>query len=131
VYQQLGQCFPKHELWEAGAVTRGTVLVCPPGAGRSAMLRDAGTVRTAVLTGWSVHPSTRYRYGVDAAFPLSDHADFADLIAFVKQVAPKQVYTLHGFAADFAQTLRELGFKAQALSEPEQLWLALEYAIDE
>jgi len=40
-------------------------------------------------------------------------------------VNPKKVYTLHGFAADFAQYLRELGFDAQALSEEEQMLLAL------
>jgi len=43
----------------------------------------------------------------------------------VKRVAPKKVFTLHGFAADFAQTLRELGFDARALSEQEQLALPL------
>src|SRR5437899_8114023 len=37
----------------------------------------------------------------------------------------KKVYTLHGFAADFAQTLRELGYDAQALSQDEQFALAL------
>ena len=58
-------------------------------------------------------------------FPISDHADFPDLIEFVKQVNPKRVLTLHGFAADFAQTLRELGYDAQALSEDEQMTLGL------
>ncbi|HEY0456934.1 MAG TPA: ATP-dependent DNA ligase, partial [Verrucomicrobiae bacterium] len=59
------------------------------------------------------------------AFPLSDHADFPDLIEMVRRVKPKQVFTLHGFAADFAQTLRNLGFDAQALSEDEQMALPL------
>jgi hypothetical protein len=57
---------------------------------------------------------------------LSDHADFPDLIEFVKQVAPKKVYTLHGFAAEFAQTLRDLGYDAQPLSEEDQLALPLQ-----
>src|SRR6185369_5540614 len=82
-------------------------------------------VRLAVLTGWAVDPSCRYRYGADAAFPLSDHADFPDLVELVKQVAPRKVFTLHGFAADFARHLRELGFDAQALSEAEQMMLPL------
>src|SRR5262249_21393546 len=42
-----------------------------------------------------------------------------------KQVAPKKIFTLHGFAADFAQTLRGLGFAANALSEDEQMALPL------
>ena len=70
-------------------------------------------------------PSCRFRSGTDAAFPLSDHADYPGLIEFVKRVAPKRVFTLHGFAADFARTLREEGFDAQSLSEEEQLDLSL------
>ena len=41
----------------------------------------------------------------------------------VRRVAPKKVYTLHGYAADFAQAVRERGLDAQALSEPEQFLL--------
>ncbi len=51
--------------------------------------------------------------------------DFLELIEFVKQVQPKRVFTLHGFAADFAETLRDLGFDARPLSEADQLTLPL------
>jgi DNA ligase 1 len=124
VYEQFGQCFPKYEPYEAGQ-TSGKVLLCPPSVVNSAMLRNLGRHRTAVLTGWAVDLNCRYQYRADAAFPISDHADFPDLIDFVKQVSPKRVLTLHGFAADFAQTLRELGYDAQALSEDEQMTLRL------
>src|SRR5205807_7453192 len=69
-------------------------------------------------------PNCRFRYQCDAAFALSDHADFPDLIELVKKVNPKRVLTLHGFAADFAQTLRDLGYDASPLSEEEQFTLA-------
>src|SRR5262249_42104376 len=91
----------------------------------SAMLRNLGKSRTAILTGWAVEPNCRFRYQCDAAFPLSDHADFPELLEMVKRVQPRKIYTLHGFAADFAQTLRELGYDAQALSQQEQLALGL------
>lgn len=35
----------------------------------------------AVVTGWALH----FRFNTDAAFPLSDHADFNDLVYFVQQ----------------------------------------------
>jgi len=124
IYEQFGQCFPPYHPYEAGKA-RGRVLLCPPNVAGSAMLKKMGRVRLAVLTGWAVDPSCRYRYGADAAFPLSDHADFPDLVELVKQVAPRKVFTLHGFAADFARHLRELGFDAQALSEAEQMMLPL------
>ncbi|MCD6052162.1 MAG: ligase [Verrucomicrobia bacterium] len=125
IYEQLGHIFPPYEKLDP-ATARGKVLVCPPNANRSAVLRQVGPIRTAVLTGWAIDPGCRYQSQCDAAFPLSDHADFPDLIEFVKRVVPRRVYTLHGFAADFAQTLRDLGFDAQALSESEQLSFRLD-----
>jgi DNA ligase-1 len=127
IYEQFGQRFPTYERYEAGSA-RGKVLLCPPHVINSSLLRNLGKTRTAILTGWAIDPNCRYRYRCDAAFPLSDHADFPDLIDFVKQVQPKQIYTLHGFAADFAQTLRNLGYDAQALSQDEQLALPLAIA---
>ncbi len=111
----------------AGAA-RGKVLLCPPSVVNSAMLRTLGRTRTAILTGWAVDPNCRYRYRCDAAFPLSDHADFPDLLEFARRVNPKRVFTLHGFAADFAQTLRDEGYAAQALSEEEQFSLNLGFS---
>lgn len=125
IYEQFGQCFPKCEPYEAGAA-RGKVLLCPPNVINSAMLRNLGKSRTAILTGWAVDPNCRFRYQCDAAFPLSDHADFPDLLQLVEHVQPKKVLTLHGFAADFAQTLRDHGYDAQALSQQEQFTLAFE-----
>ncbi|MFZ9747160.1 MAG: ATP-dependent DNA ligase, partial [Opitutaceae bacterium] len=81
--------------------------------------------RTAVVTGWALDPGAIHRHQCDAAFPLSDHADFNDLLRFVEQVNPRRVYTLHGFARDFAATLRERGIEAWALSEENQLDLGL------
>lgn len=124
IYEQFGQCFPPYSKYESSRA-RGTVLICPPNAVTASMLRNLGPARVAVLTGWAVDQNCRYRYQAHAAFPLSDHADFPDLVQMVKQVNPRQVYTLHGFAAEFAQTLRDLGYQAYALSEDEQLSLPL------
>ncbi|MBI5228031.1 hypothetical protein HY988_05570 [Candidatus Micrarchaeota archaeon] len=41
----------------------------------------------AVTTGWAM----QWRYDADAAFPLSDHADFDDLVYFVEQSGAKKV----------------------------------------
>lgn len=81
--------------------------------------------RTAAVTGWAVDSSTLYRCGCDAAFPLSDHADFNELLEFVDRVSPRTVYTVHGFARDFAQTLRRRGIEAWALGETNQMELAM------
>ena len=72
-----------------------------------------------MISGWAVDPNAIYRYQVDAAFPLSDHADYDDLLRYVELVQPKRVLTLHGFAAEFARDLRERGIEAWALSAAE------------
>ncbi len=124
VYEALGQTFGKCAAWDPDAA-RGHVVLAPPGAGLPALRQRLGRSRVAVLTGWAVDSSCRYQYRADAAFPLSDHADFADLVALVRQVGPKKVFTLHGFAAEFASHLRSLGYDAAALGEQEQLELRL------
>ena len=82
-----------------------------------------------MISGWAVDPGAIYRYQVDAAFPLSDHADYPDLLRYVELVQPKRVLTLHGFAAEFARDLRERGIEAWALSEENQLELTLKTTI--
>lgn len=124
VYASLGWSFPPYETLDFRTAA-GKVILAPPGMALEPLRRKLGPTRVAALTGWAVDSGCRYQHGSDAAFPLSDHADFPDLVEFVRRVAPRQVYTLHGFAADFAAHLRTLGFQAQALSQSEQLELVL------
>jgi Cft2 family RNA processing exonuclease len=124
IYEAFGWRFPDYELFsqKTGA---GKVVIWPPSLSRDSRLKALGAIRTAMVTGWAIDRSCRYQFGVDAAFPLSDHADYEDLVSFVRRVNPRKVFTLHGFAADFAGALRTLGFDSQSLSQEEQLTLPL------
>ncbi len=124
IHEEFGQRFPEHRKFE-GELPAGHVVIAPPMSNLATALGNACKVRTAVATGWALDSGCRYRYGTDAAFPISDHADFPELLEFVTRVAPKRVFTHHGFAADFAWTLRDLGYDARALDGPEQLTLQL------
>lgn len=57
--------------------------------------------KCAVATGWALH----YRFNTDTAFPLSDHADFEDLVSFVEQTGAKKV---EFFCGDGSAVLRRL-----------------------
>ena len=127
IYEQFGQAFCEYDRYDANDVT-GKVLICPPSANRSRMLEKIRRKRVAMISGWAVDPNARYRYQVDAAFPLTDHADYTDLLRYVELVQPQRVLTLHGFAAEFARDLRERGVEAWALSEENQLELMLPQA---
>jgi DNA ligase-1 len=120
IYEEFGQSFCKYVRYNADDVA-GKVLICPPSANRSRMLETIPRKRVAMISGWAVDPNAIYRYQVDAAFPLSDHADYTDLIRYVDLVRPRRVFTLHGFAAEFARDLREHGVEAWALNEENQM----------
>src|SRR5438270_1647994 len=124
IYEQFGHSFCKYVRYNKNDVA-GKVLICPPSAAHSPMIEKISRKRVAMITGWAVEPNAIYRYQVDAAFPLSDHADYNDLIRYVDLVQPKRVLTLHGFAAEFARDLRERGIEAWALSEENQMELRL------
>jgi Cft2 family RNA processing exonuclease len=126
IYEQCGTDFPVWHEFDARAYG-GHVVICPPHHhGRSGgLLSRIPAARTAVITGWALDPGATYRYQCHAAFPLSDHADYPSLLRFVELVQPRRVLTLHGFAADFAATLRAHGTEAWALGEANQLEMPL------
>jgi DNA ligase 1 len=107
------------------AQAAGYVLVFPPNLARSPQLQRLPNRRTAMLTGWALHSSAKYRYGVDAVFPLSDHADYPELIETVERVRPRHVRVVHGYTRDFAADLRRRGYDARTFDPAEQLELSL------
>jgi DNA ligase-1 len=124
IYEEFGQSFCKYIRYNPNDVA-GKVLICPPSANGSPMLETIPRKRVAMVSGWAVDPNALYRYQVDTAFPLSDHADYTDLIRYVELVQPRRVFTLHGFAAEFARDLRERGVEAWALNGENQMELRL------
>jgi len=66
----------------------------------------------ARFTGWAMDGMT----GADAAFPLSDHAGFDELLQTVRKVNPNIVLTTHGFSENFARILGEEGYRAIPLA---------------
>jgi len=69
-------------------------------------LTDAFGKKTvsASVTGWALH----YRLNVDAAFPLSDHADFYDLKYYVEQSGAKEVEFFEGDGSKLLQAVSPL-----------------------
>ena len=100
-------------------------MVAPPGSALKTLREGLGRSRVGVITGWAMDPGCRFRYQADAAFALSDHADYPELMELVRRVEPKVVYTVHGFATEFAADLRRAGVEAWALGRQEQLELGL------
>lgn len=125
VYEHSGFEFPLYSPFDE-SIPPGHIVICPPQSAKSPWFQTLTNRRTATITGWALDPATRYRSGCDEVFPLSDHADFDDLLTFVERVNPTRVFTVHGFAEAFAQTLRAKGIEAWALGRGNQLELMLQ-----
>ncbi len=108
---------------EAVLKKRPWIVVSPASSGRSQFiksLRDNYGAVVIAFTGWAVDPRYSYMMGVDYAFDLSDHCDFKELVQLAKYCNPSKIYTVHGFAAEFAEHLKFLGFDAEPLEGIEQ-----------
>jgi putative mRNA 3-end processing factor len=122
VYEAEGMPLPGARALGPEGAGPGEVVVCPPHLLGSVAMRGVRRRRTAVLTGWAIDGGRTFR-GVDAAFPLSDHADFPSLVRYAKATGAGRVYTVHGHADAFAAALRREGLRAEPLREQQQLEL--------
>ncbi len=65
----------------------------------------------ASATGWAMGRSRG-----SVSFPLSGHADFNQLLEYVRLARPREVLTVHGFKKEFASYLsRKLGVRAREI----------------
>lgn len=107
-------------------IAAGVCVISPPQCLKQARFQNKKLFRSTMMTGWALDPSARYRYRSDAAFPLSDHADFPDLLRTVEIVQPKIIRTVHGSTRELAATLRLKGYEAWSHYGDDQLDFAFE-----
>jgi Cft2 family RNA processing exonuclease len=117
IYRELGVEFSgPYERYDRERL-KGRVLIAPPGCRRQPMVQNIERHTTIMLTGWAVGKSAPYMYrDVDLVLPLSDHADFDDLVRLVRETGAERIITMHG-PRKFAAILRELGFNAEHLAQ--------------
>ena len=121
VYESHGIAFPNVRSLPPEGPDAGEVVVAPPHLARSPAMRGVRRRRTAVLTGWAIDGGRHFH--ADAAFPLSDHADFPSLLKYAKATGASRVFTVHGFSDVLAAALRKEGIRSEPLVEERQLEL--------
>ncbi|MEP6993647.1 MAG: MBL fold metallo-hydrolase [Acidobacteriota bacterium] len=119
-YAAAGIALPLSRAYESGPAREGEALITPPSTVRSPMVRGIKKKRVIYLSGWALREASRVEFEADVLIPMSDHADFADLLQHVRAVGPRRVVTLHGFARDFARILTREGVAAEAFSDREE-----------
>jgi putative mRNA 3-end processing factor len=118
IYEACGVALGQYDLF-AGKVEPGWALVLPP---HSAAPETLPKQVRFVVTGWAADERAKYRFGVDHAIPLSDHADYDELFEAVARVAPEKIYCTHG-PESFVDRLRDAGYDAHPLGRANQLRL--------
>jgi Cft2 family RNA processing exonuclease len=92
------------------------ILITSPQSGRAKLMRKVNA-KTAFFSGWAIdEESYVHRMKVDRVFPLSDHADFNELVETVEACNPEKVFVSHGYDHEFAAYLKSRGFDAKPLS---------------
>jgi putative mRNA 3-end processing factor len=124
IYSELGveleSVMTQSQAQEQGllAKNRPWVMIAPLMSSRCAFVKEMkdryGGV-TIGFTGWAIGSRYRYMMGLDYVMPLSDHCDYKELVAAVKQCNPEKIYTFHGFSEEFAESLLGLGFDSEAV----------------
>jgi putative mRNA 3-end processing factor len=127
VYERHGIDLGDYEVWGLQAslfghrstpYLRGKAVIIPPHM--TSEIRRVRNRETIALSGWELHP---YRaHGADHGIPLSDHADFNELVAFANQCGARVVYVTHG-SRRFAEELRRRGIRAEFLRAKPQMRL--------
>lgn len=96
---------------------RQGVIICPSSAVQSGWLRRWQPFVTGVCSGWMRVRGNQRRRNADAGFPLSDHADWQDLIKAITATGAGRVLATHGFSATLARYLEEMhGLQAGVLN---------------
>jgi DNA ligase-1 len=122
--RKVGMPLPEAELFH-DHVPRGFSLIAPPQALRLAAMAKLPRLRSAIMTGWAIDPGARFRYRTDATIPLSDHADYPDLLRTVELVEPENILTVHGSTRELAAALRNRNHNAWSIHGDDQLELPL------
>jgi putative mRNA 3-end processing factor len=118
IYEECGMNLGDVKVY-AGQPIDGHAIVTLPRGMHEFRLAGLKRIVSIAPTGWAIDPSTKYRWGVDHAIPLSDHADFDQLIETVRRVEPSEIHCTHG-DDEFVDHLCDLGFNAFPLAPRRQ-----------
>ncbi len=116
IYARCGVEFKNLDVLSNQSMAKKAVIL-PPYLWRSRMAAQLAPKKVFFLSGWGLDGGNRQSFQADEVLPLSDHADFAQLLAYLEEAQPEKVYTLHGFV-EFAEILRQRGFDACSLEAP-------------
>lgn len=94
----------------------GELVLCPPSALREHWSRRFVDPVTAFASGWMRIKGRARQQGVELPLVVSDHADWPELIATIRETGAGEIWITHGRDDALAHYLAGQGIKARALA---------------
>jgi putative mRNA 3-end processing factor len=118
LYRRLGFDFGelKPATGASKAELKGEIVLAPPGALREAWSRRMAEPVRAVASGWMGVRARARQAGAELPLVISDHADWDELTATIREVGAGEVWVTHGREEALVHYAQGLGIKAGALS---------------
>lgn len=93
----------------------GEIVICPPGAIQDLWSRRFPDPVTAFASGWMRIRARARQKGVELPLIISDHADWDDLQATIREVQAGEIWITHGEAEALAHWCGTVGLKGMPL----------------
>lgn len=115
VYEEYGYNLGTYEPYDRDTA-EGNILVMPASGLSAGMASNIRRRRVAYCSGWASREAERTRRTVDALIPLSDHADFFEILELCQSLRPRHVWITHTPNPDVLQHyLRNEGIESSPL----------------
>jgi putative mRNA 3-end processing factor len=98
------------------AELRGEIVLAPPSALQDRWSRRLPDPVQAMASGWMRVRGRARQRGVELPLIVSDHADWDELIATLREVGAPRVWVTHGREEGLVHAARQMGIDAVALS---------------
>lgn len=95
---------------------KGTVVIAPPSTLDTTWMQRFSPYATGICSGWMQVRGNVKRSNADAAFVLSDHADWPGLLQAIKATQAQKVWVTHGFQSVLSRYLNEQGIEADEIT---------------
>lgn len=93
----------------------GEIVICPPSATQDLWARRFPDPVTAFASGWMRIRARARQKGVELPLVISDHADWDDLLATIREVQAGEIWVTHGEADALVHWCGTAGLKAKPL----------------
>ncbi|MCO5091771.1 ligase-associated DNA damage response exonuclease [Bosea sp. (in: a-proteobacteria)] len=93
----------------------GAIVICPPSATQDLWARRFPDPVTAFASGWMRIRARARQKGVELPLVISDHADWDDLTATIRETGAGEIWVTHGEAEALVHWCGTAGLKAKPL----------------